>query len=378
MKLIDTIRIPLSDVITEDDWRDGLDNTVVDGIARQVTEGRPINPIRVDDTYQLMQGRHRLAGHFHACANEIIAQVVQYDSEREREEDKLLENLCRRTLTPDERDRGLARLFDLAMEAAETANDATIPQSAAGSRQKKTKGEVASDIAAKTNQKQSAVERAVRKAHAPPEPAEPIVPKPPAMDKVLQRAHELLSEAQSVLEPIKKDIEAIREDFSKKDGRWALLGSVAQAANQARLGAEYVAHARTYLGDMERAKHMKGGNKRPVGAFEVAKGQDSYQESLRPRKADPEAMAQGEQHRHNFEQDEARGRKESLRLAEESKAQRIASGGGLKVPKRKLDVRISDGAGGEVPMAAVEETVNAWADAAKVGVGPSEDDDAAF
>jgi hypothetical protein len=216
-------------------------------------------------------------------------------------------------------------------------------------------------------------EETVRRHQAKLEPEPVVVPKPPAMDKVLQKAHELLSEAQSVLEPIKKDIEAIREDFSKKDGRWALLGSVAQAANQARLGAEYVAHARTYLGDMERAKHMKGGNKRPVGAFEVAKGQDSYQESLRPRKADPEAMAQGEQHRHNFEQDEARGRKESLRLAEESKAQRIASGGGLKVPKRKLDVRISDGAGGEVPMTAVEETANAWADAAKVGVGPDEE-----
>jgi hypothetical protein len=374
MKLLEeSVSLDPSEITLGADHAKHLDEEKISRFVTTLQAGGVLPPVVVDGERGLVAGRNRFEAYGRAGLP-VRADVIAFEDHLESMELAIRENIDRKKLTPSQEAEALAQLVWLKEQ-----RDAEREQSALAERQpRRTKTDRVREVAEETGRSQRKVERAVERteeARNPSPPAEPIVPKPPSIDKVLQKAHELLSEAQSVLEPIKRDIEAIREDFSKKDGRWALLGSVAQAANQARLGAEYVAHARTYLGDMERAKHMKGGNKRPVGAFEVAKGQDSYQESLRPRKADPEAMAQGEQHRHNFEQDEARGRKESLRLAEESKAQRIASGGGLKVPKRKLDVRISDGAGGEVPMAAVEETANAWADAAKVGVGPADDGD---
>lgn len=373
MQLLETLRIKLARIGVPDDWREGLDNVVVEGIARQVAEGRPVNPVRVDDQYQLVQGRHRLAGHFNAGSDDVLVQVVSYDTAAEREEDTLLENLCRRTLTPDERDRGLRRLWELSEPANDDA-DADGKQSAKAPR--KTKGERASDLAAKTGISQRTVERAVRE---PKEFPEPIVPKPPTMDKLFQRAHELLCEAQSILEPIKADIEALRGDFDKKDGRWALLGCVAQAANEARLGAEYVAQARGFREAMERAKHTKGGNKRPVGAFDVVKGQDMYQASSHKRAPDPDAMAQDQRWRHKNEEEEARLRKESLRLASERSAGPTPPLGlsdppkvGLKVPKRVQVVDEQD----RPLLPTAEETANAWADAARMGVGPSDDGDA--
>jgi hypothetical protein len=270
----------------------------------------------------------------------------------------------------------------------EAANDAQFPDMSRNSEDAPKRGRGRPKSVVATERRQLAEEahvseRTIRRDAAKLEPAEVIAPKPPTMDKLFQEAHELLERARSILDPIKADIEALRGDFDKKDGRWALLGCVAQAANQARLGAEYVAQARGFREAMERAKHTKGGNKRPVGAFEVVKGQDLYEHSTHKQAADPEAMARGEQWRHKTEQDEAQARKESLRLSEESRRRREEAKPlglsdppkvGLKAPKRVTVVDEQD----RPLLPPAEETANAWADAARVGVGPSEDDDAAF
>jgi hypothetical protein len=257
------------------------------------------------------------------------------------------------------------------------SDDNQLPTAPKRGRPKSEKREAIQRVARERGESESTVRRQL----ASLEPAEVIVPKPIGMDKLFQRAHELLCEAQSILEPIKADIEALRGDFDKKDGRWALLGCVAQAVNEARLGAEYVAQARGFRDAMERAKHMKGGNKRPVGAFDVVKGQDLYRAASHERAADPEAMAHQERWRHKTEEDDKNALEQSRRLASERPQPMPPLGltdppkRGLVAPKKGKSISVVDEEGRPL-LPAAEETANAWADAARVGVGPSEDDDA--
>lgn len=340
MQLIETLHVSLAQVQVEDDWREGLDSTVVDGIARQVAAGHPVNPIRIDDQYRLTQGRHRLAGHFNAGVTEVLAQVVQYENDREREEDTLLENLCRRTLTADERDRGLARLFELAMESSTSAaNDAGIPQSAEGSRQKKTKFEIASDVAAKTNQKQSTVERAVRKQSAPHD-VPVIVPKPPKPKSIEERLAEYsdqLEVLRALIYQCTQEMESAADQFgwSKSDVRRRIIQDVSRALSQ-------VAGAKIGLGEV--SARMK---KAKVNVFTAPTRQLGDKPPPGPGAS-----------------------QKPLGLSDPPKT-------GLKAPARAKRVQVVDDEDRPL-LPQVEETANAWADAARVGVGPSQEEDDAF
>jgi hypothetical protein len=181
-------------------------------------------------------------------------------------------------------------------------------------------------------------EETVRR-HQKAEEPEPIAPKPPKPKAVPERLAALvpgLTEINGVLAKIRKSMDAAAQQFkwAHSDIRWKLL----QDLGRANAG---VANAMMIVGDVSERMHRA-----------------NIQQFTAPVSAPGEKPVRGPNH------DTRR---------DEEKAARIAKGGGLKAPKRKLDVRISDGAGGEVPMAAVEETVNAWADAAKVGVGPDEE-----
>lgn len=338
MRLISTEYVLVENVGVDDDWRDGLDATVVDGITRQVTEGKPVNPIRVDSkTDRLTQGRHRLAGHFNAGAREVLAQLVEYESDREREEDTLLENLCRRTLTPDERDRGLRRLWELSEPANDEDDDARLKQSAKAAR--KSRGDRASEIAAKTGISQRTVERAVAEPRT-----EPIAPKPPKPKPLEER----LGEAAAQLEVIRATVHQCIQEMDS-------------AAKQFDWGRDDV--RRRYIQDVSRQLARVGSASIDLKEIAERMSKAKVKVFTAPVKKLGEKPLPGPG---------ARERPLKATLEE-----RVASGGGLKAPARGKRVSVEDEHGRPL-LPQVEETANAWADAAKLGVGPSDDDSEAF
>jgi hypothetical protein len=182
-------------------------------------------------------------------------------------------------------------------------------------------------------------EETVRRHQKAEEPEPPKPPKPKAVPDRLAELVPQLSAINAVMNEIRHSMDEAAKQFKwpHSDIRWRLLQDLGRANSG-------VSNAMMITGEI--AERMRRAD---------------IQRFTAPVSAPGEKPVRGPNH------DTKR---------DEDKAARIASGGGLKAPKRKLDVRISDGAGGEVPMAAVEETANAWADAARVGVGPSEDEDA--
>lgn len=159
MSLKRTLDMKLTDVGVGDDWRVGLDERNVSGLVDQLRGGRVLPPIKVRPDWSLVLGRHRLAAHFQFGAETIRADVVEYEDALSEEEDVLSENLRRRSLSTEERDRGLARLVEI--EAIRRT--AMAPAHAAHP----SKSELTGAVAARTGDSQRTVQRAVDKQKPP-------------------------------------------------------------------------------------------------------------------------------------------------------------------------------------------------------------------
>jgi hypothetical protein len=198
--------------------------------------------------------------------------------------------------------------------------------------------------------------------------AEPIVPKPAKPKAIEDRLADLLpqlSEANGVLNEIRKSMDAAAQQFKwgKEDVRWRLLIDLGKANAQVSTAmmtveetAERIRKARIdvftdpkrELGDKVPTR-VKA--KDPDSRLAVAKAEYARQELL-AREQDPDRTAGPTTPNGDLED-------------------RIAKGGGLKAPKRVQVVDEQD----RPLLPPAEETANAWADAAKVGVGPSDDGD---
>jgi hypothetical protein len=216
----------------------------------------------------------------------------------------------------------------------EAANDAQFPDMSRNSEDAPKRGrgrpksEVASErreIASKAGVNERTIRRDAAKL-APPEPAEVIVPKPP--------------------KPV--PIETLILEFADK---LASLAEEGDALLPKALAEPGKATGATWRGSlrMTMANLSKEVSCLRVAADEIKRGRG--------------ALAMNDE--------------KSVKAArrEEEKAARIASGGGLQAPKKGKRIQVVDEEDRPL-LPSVQETANAWADAARAGVGPSEDDDA--
>lgn len=312
---------------------------------------------------ELVNGRHRDEAAGRADVP-VKARVFQFDDHVELQEQIILENLSRTHLTPQQERADLAALVKLKVLRGELAShDAEHAQPAHVGRQRHVnpEREAIRSVASETGRSERTVERAVKADREPV--VERVAPKPPTMDERMVEAHTLLGKACALLEPLRREIEALKDDWDRKDGRWALLGSVAQASKTAETAATYISQARAYHEDMERGRHGRTTKERPIGAFDVAKGRDAYEAAQRPaRVMDAEQLA------HEQQQRVAAKIRERDELLE---SQAIAAAG----PKKGLGgkkLRIEVVAPELPPPLSPEEEVAVFEAADAAGVGPGE------
>ncbi len=177
-RLLRTVDLKISTIRLPGGWKDRLDVANVAGLADQLRAGVSLPPVKVTHTHQLVAGAHRIAAHLEAGLPSIRCDVIEYASAGEIEEDTICENIRRRTLSTEERDRGLARLVAIAQarspsmaELDAMVTDEEVAELEALSdhpRREGTKAAALSEVAAKTGHSQSTVQRAVAKQEAPP------------------------------------------------------------------------------------------------------------------------------------------------------------------------------------------------------------------
>jgi hypothetical protein len=205
LKLLRTIQLNLTSIKRPGGWANELDHGVVGGLVQQISAGVPLPPIKVAQNFTLVAGRHRLAAHDRLKRQSIRADVIEYTTVEEAEADAICENLRRRQITGEERDRQLSRLVEIyhsqgIPEPAAEKNDLPPPQRAEASRPTKTT--VNRAVAEKAGVSERTVERAVaRQAPKAPPPVQSIAQREDAFlaehgrkrrAKALKRMAELL------------------------------------------------------------------------------------------------------------------------------------------------------------------------------------------
>jgi hypothetical protein len=113
VKLLKSLSVRIASLNLPGKWRAKLDEENVEGLTAELQAGRLLPPIRIDSGRHVIQGFHRLAAHMATGAKQIRADIVQYDSDEEREVDVLAENLRRRQLPTEEYRAGLRRMVEL-------------------------------------------------------------------------------------------------------------------------------------------------------------------------------------------------------------------------------------------------------------------------
>jgi len=112
-----------------------------------------------------------------AGLKKIRADVIQYENPEEAEEDGLLENLRRRTLPSEERDRGLVRLWEIT-RGRMPQHSRQLDGREESPPTPPTKSAVIQQTASKAQVSPSTVERAIRREKERQEPPAPPMPEP--------------------------------------------------------------------------------------------------------------------------------------------------------------------------------------------------------
>lgn len=198
-RLLRTVELKISTIRFPGGWKDRLDVANVAGLADQLRAGVSLPPVKVTHTHQLVAGAHRIAAHLEVGLPAVRCDVIEYATPEEIEEDTICENIRRRTLSTEERDRGLARLVAIAqgrgtketisdtiarlhqqaideagigpgLVALEEAHEAQLVARAA---EIVSKAAATAEVASKTGHSQRTIERAVAKQEAADEPSPP-------------------------------------------------------------------------------------------------------------------------------------------------------------------------------------------------------------
>lgn len=196
MRLIKALTVRIASLNLPGKWRKDLDNENAKALYAELHAGRILPPIRIDRGRHVVQGFHRLAAAMEVGHKTIRADIVEYDSDQEREADQLAENLHRRVPDSEARRRGLARLVEIfAAEAGESSGIADgvarnfsapaeeVPPKAKRGRPPEPKRQAIKKAAKLTGHSEDTVERAVKAQERDEEPAplEPAPPPPPCI-----------------------------------------------------------------------------------------------------------------------------------------------------------------------------------------------------
>lgn len=195
-RLLRTVELKISTIRFPGGWKDRLDVANVAGLADQLRAGVSLPPVKVTHTHQLVAGAHRIAAHLEAELSAVRCDVIEYATPEEIEEDAICENIRRRTLSTEERDRGLARLVAIAQGRQAASFGQLQPPPAPVDPQDDdllaaagavvltevheaavivSKAAAAAEVASKTGHSQRTVERAVAKQEAADGPEPPAL-----------------------------------------------------------------------------------------------------------------------------------------------------------------------------------------------------------
>jgi hypothetical protein len=189
MKLLRTAELRMAAINRPGGWANDLDHGVVGALVEQLAGGVTLPPIKVRHDGWLVAGRHRLAAHERLKLETIRADVVQYDSPEEAEADGLCENLRRRNLTVEERDRQLARLAQLyrtvgmavASQGGMAQRESQSDSPTAAAKHGMTRRGAIERVAKDANVSPSTVARAVAKQETAPAIRQPEPPPEPCV-----------------------------------------------------------------------------------------------------------------------------------------------------------------------------------------------------
>ncbi len=182
MKLLREATVRVASLHLPGNWRKDLDEDLVSDLAAEMQAGRLIPPIRLNEKRELVQGRHSMAAALLIEKRELRADIVRYDSDLEQQIDVIAENLRRRVLDAERRERDLGRLFELTVKMlgappapngkSRTAADtvSAVPRQKADATTRK---EAIEQAAATAGVSPRTVERAVAKAKPSPAPRPP-------------------------------------------------------------------------------------------------------------------------------------------------------------------------------------------------------------
>jgi ParB-like chromosome segregation protein Spo0J len=250
VRLVEHRVLVAADLLTPKGWRELLNADNLEGLRLELRAGRKLPPIQVVEAgagrHEVVKGFHRLAAHLDEGLDEIRADVVEYDSEDEREVDVLAENLRRRQLPIDEYRAGLRRLVALyevspedrsaledqldaelggPSEDAERNSSARadqLPTAAKPGRPASTKRKAIKKAAATAGASEDTVERALKPkddepaAKAPPAPAVPSIRAfgldvPAAVDAKARRVQAQVDEADKLLRALAKVVNGMED-----------------------------------------------------------------------------------------------------------------------------------------------------------------------
>lgn len=188
-------------------WKAKLDTANVAGLADELRAGRTLPPIRITKDFHVVQGFHRIAAHLEAKVPMVRADTVLYESNDELEIDQLCENLRRRNISIDERDKALARFVELTKGRISLHGDEQSSEPQVG-RPKEAGRAAIQSVAAQVGVSESTVDRAVAKQKPAPENSAPPGPCintfgltdiPPAVLETAREAQVIIDEADRLL-----------------------------------------------------------------------------------------------------------------------------------------------------------------------------------
>jgi hypothetical protein len=181
--LVETVVLDLAELQLPSGWKSRLKPENVNAIAEGLRAGQVTPPIAVDGGRNVLWGFHRIAAHIKAGINELRADVLVFDDEREQEAAVISENLRRLHLPAAEISALTKRLVDL---AENSANDAdrdfgdTVPEpiGPTAHRPKTSRGEARAKVAKDLGEKPETIKKRdqrAQKAQQPKdEPASPV------------------------------------------------------------------------------------------------------------------------------------------------------------------------------------------------------------
>lgn len=176
MKLLRTSDMRLASIKRPGGWANDLDHGVVGGLIEQMQSGATLPPIKVRHDHVLVAGRHRLAAAEKLGRKSIRADVVRYASPDEAEADGLCENLRRRTLSVEERDRQVTRLAaiyrSMEPEGGFSARADQLREAPKGGRPASPERAVIRKTADAAGVSEDTVERAIKREHGRQQAAE--------------------------------------------------------------------------------------------------------------------------------------------------------------------------------------------------------------